>query len=336
MILKEWKKELPCVSPYYAVKSFPDTTLIQFLASQQINFDCASRREIKMVKNLASNSDIIYANPIKSDLDLESAKRNDVDKIVIDSIEEVDKLVKSNLTNSNIIIRINSDETYSKIKFNSKFGCNLYEYEAINDYMMRHNMLIKGISFHVGSKCVNTQAYDTTLKSIFHNYFPINNNIEFIDIGGGMHDSMQLSDLGAIVKKYQKINPNIQYIAEPGRLFAESTVSLYTKVTGVKKRLRDDKEHFMVYINDSIYHSFSGKMFDGQAFAPTPLYHNPNIVCATIYGQTCDSLDVICSNIMIPEPSVDDVFMFDNMGAYAVAGCDDFNGFNKAIVTVNP
>ena len=291
-----------------------------------VNFDCASGGEINLAREIVPEADIIYANPIKSIDDLRVAMDQKVDKVVVDSKEEVQKLVDGNFWNIDLVVRIHSDETFSQIKFNSKFGCNLHEYEEIVDVASRNDYVVRGISFHVGSRCANMMAYTNTLNTIFHNYLPINDRIDMIDIGGGFSNLLQIKELGEILKLYR--NDNILYIAEPGRLFSEHTITLFVKVIGVKKKEIAGENVYMVFINDSIYHSFNGKLFDGQSFSPIPLYGSSKMVKATIFGQTCDSLDVICSNIVIPEPSINDIFMFEGMGAYSLASCyGKFNDF---------
>ena len=47
----------------------------------------------------------------------------------------------------------------------------------------------------------------------------------------------------------------------------------------------------------------------------------------TIFGPTCDSIDVVAKDIQLPEMMVGDWLYFVNMGAYTVAAASSFNGF---------
>lgn len=47
----------------------------------------------------------------------------------------------------------------------------------------------------------------------------------------------------------------------------------------------------------------------------------------TIWGPTCDSIDKITDAIAMPEVAVGDWLVFENMGAYTIAGSCKFNGF---------
>lgn len=69
--LKNWKEKLPWIIPYYAIKSNPIKPLLQDLALNDSNFDCASKNEIKAVLNLGVKPDrIIFSNPVKNETEL--------------------------------------------------------------------------------------------------------------------------------------------------------------------------------------------------------------------------------------------------------------------------
>ena len=71
MKVEKWKSKLPWIQPYYAVKSNPIKPLISDLSNMEVNFDCASKNEIKLILNLGVNPDrIIFSNPVKNELDL--------------------------------------------------------------------------------------------------------------------------------------------------------------------------------------------------------------------------------------------------------------------------
>jgi len=332
----KWHNELPNIKPYYAVKSLPLENILKHLASSNVNFDCASRGEIESVLKFSSPQNIVYANPSKSNDDIHYANINKVDTMVVDSIEEIKKMDYIN-PNLKKIIRIKSVESDSDIKFNSKFGASEEEVFKMLEYLSS-NKTFEGFSFHVGSKCKNEESYFLTIKNVmdnYHNYcLKKNIPIKTIDIGGGFSSHTNLSTL------YKILNPfydgfkkdNIKLIAEPGRFFAEPSVDLYCKVIAVKKRDNNGHPIYHVTINDSVYSTFNGKLFDSQKYTPIPLWDSTDNewVDCVIFGQTCDSLDVICNHIRLPLPKVDNVFKFKNMGAYSLAACyGRFNGFDE-------
>lgn len=102
---------------FYAVKCFPDPTILQTLAVLGCHFDCASRGEIQLVQeqvvaalqkqpNTASTSssssqtkrqqqpEIIYANPCKAMSHIEYACQHGVKLFTFDNVAEVEKCAR--------------------------------------------------------------------------------------------------------------------------------------------------------------------------------------------------------------------------------------------------
>ena len=48
----------------------------------------------------------------------------------------------------------------------------------------------------------------------------------------------------------------------------------------------------------------------------------------TLWGPTCDTVDKVCDT-WLPELSEGDWLYFDDIGAYSIAACTTFNGFQK-------
>ncbi|VAI35312.1 unnamed protein product [Triticum turgidum subsp. durum] len=51
---------------------------------------------------------------------------------------------------------------------------------------------------------------------------------------------------------------------------------------------------------------------------------------STVFGPTCDSLDTVVTGYQLPEMSVGDWLVFDDMGAYTTASGSNFNGFSTS------
>lgn len=55
------------------------------------------------------------------------------------------------------------------------------------------------------------------------------------------------------------------------------------------------------------------------------------MIPSTVFGPTCDSLDMIVKDYPMPLIEVGDWLYFPNMGAYTTAAMTRFNGFSGAI-----
>jgi len=320
-----WKKTVPYIKPYYAVKSFSHDCILTTLANNGVGFDVASRGEIEKVKDFFKPT--ILTHPIKPEDDILHAKEHKIEYIVCDHISELLK-VKRLYPNAKIIWRIKSVEKYSLIKFNTKFGANFEE----TAFALSNNFNIVGISFHVGSKCSNMVAFKETLSLVYKHIYPLfkkyGKPFEIVDIGGGFNVESDILTLNSEISEYIHLDDSVKFIAEPGRFFSSVSLKLYTKVLAVK----EERDICNIYINDSIYNTFSGKLFDNQEYKPYCLY-NGIVKRCTVWGNTCDGNDVIVQNILMNVPNVNDVILWDDIGSYTYDSCvDGFNGFEKPII----
>jgi ornithine decarboxylase len=83
-------------------------------------------------------------------------------------------------------------------------------------------------------------------------------------------------------------------------------------------------------LDDGIYGSFSGLMFDDAKYPLTTLKQDGEWFPSILAGPTCDSIDVIAENIMLPKLNNGDLVVSRMMGAYTSATATDFNFFKRA------
>ncbi|KAJ8325145.1 Ornithine decarboxylase [Batrachochytrium dendrobatidis] len=102
---------------------------------------------------------------------------------------------------------------------------------------------------------------------------------------------------------------------------------------------------YMYYINDGMYGSFNCLTFDHAVVKAIPLVRQgeylfdspevsdsmPQFSCS-IWGPTCDSIDCIGRECLLPMMKIGDWLYFSNMGAYTMAAASAFNGFEKSTV----
>ena len=328
--INNWNKYLPNITPYYAMKSLNNKYMINELIKQNFHFDIASKGELYQLMSLKYPINrTILANPCRSIEDINIAIKFGVPYIVCDDINSVN-YIRNMKKRVKIVWRIKSYENNSLVKFNSKFGASISDTIKV---ISNENNLIEGLSFHVGSACSDMGSFNNTLDIIKNEILPYwCGNCKLIDIGGGMKDIEDIKNLSNIIKPYitDDCMKDIKWIAEPGRYFSCDSIDLYTKIIRVKYI----DGHYHIYINDSIYNSFSGKMFDHQIHYPITVYksyNNSELVKATIWGNTCDGLDMIVDNIFIDRPYIGNILKWSNMGSYSVVSAsDNFNGFKKA------
>jgi ornithine decarboxylase len=333
-----WKDALPDILPYYAVKCNPEPILLRKLIQLGVNFDCASLREVYDVKKSVSEQNmipphIIYAHPLKSTNDIETIGSMGIDITVVDSLEECDKLLDSKWKGK-AFIRVVVNDGDSKMPFSSKFGADYSELMKIVTYS---KIPIYGVSFHVGSGCMNPLLYKDAIAFASNTIFDIlkrhNHNPRIIDIGGGFSsDPNEFSKCANVIQgAIGKNDKNKIFIAEPGRFFGQPSQDLFVKVIAKKPGLGGRGWRYV--IDESVYGHFSCIPFDHQTPAwfriPTNnLESGRGMEEGILFGRTCDSLDVIAKGRM-EELKVGDWLYFPLMGAYTSATASEFNGFPK-------
>jgi ornithine decarboxylase len=346
-----WKKYLPRVQPYYAVKSNPDMNIIRTLMILGVNFDCASKGEIEQVLSLgAEPTQIIYANPAKGFEHILYAKEKDVKQMTFDNLAELKKIIQY-FPNAELVLRISSNDTMSLLPFGYKFGARRDDAFALIAACAELKANLIGISFHVGSGCYSPVAFIDTLhraREMFYEAEKHGLKLSLLDIGGGFpgdnEGTITFSEIAsAIAPVIDSLFPSdIHVIAEPGRFFCTSTTTVALQIYAKREYLlrRVDPEtneiteikETQYYCPDGVYGNFNNIIYDHAKPICRPLFEPPLdalMYNSTFFGPTCDSIDVIAKNISFPDMQLGDWIYFNNMGAYTIAAGSCFNGFER-------
>lgn len=330
------------MKPYYAVKCNPDPTLLRWLTRRGASFDCASAREMFLVKEQFGKEQlgdrVLFANPCKTPHDIQVANELNIPWVTADSTEELVKMDQAGYRPATVL-RISVDDSGSSSPFSAKFG--LPQDKAIEVALAAASFRIPivGISFHVGSGSKTPNAYGSAVH-LAHDVWKMlygRNLVQFqmacLDIGGGWSSEAALfkEQANAARKALQRSPIPHQLIAEPGRFFAAPTHELYVRVVGKKPSL--DGSGYRYTLDESIYGQFSCIPFDHAeprlSRLRKPGEEQRKQYPATLFGRTCDSLDWIANVSSMEELEVGDWLYVPNMGAYTTATSTEFNGFPK-------
>jgi ornithine decarboxylase len=344
----KFKSRLPRVQAYYAVKANPDPAIVRTLFEAGASFDVASWPEFRIVyeniKDMPAKErqdwiwdKIVYANPIKSP---ETLEHLDPYKplVTYDNLEEVRK-IKRDAPNAGLVLRLRVPNTGSMVELSSKFGAAPAEAVDLILAARKAGLTVEGISFHVGSQCTNFENFILALNISAEVFKEARkrgyDKMNLLDIGGGFP-----ARYDATVRPFReltrKINaeidrlfPNdIQIIAEPGRFMVATAGTLIARIIG--KARRDGK--LCYYIDDGVYHTFSGIVFDHCQYRLQSFRRGEKEVCA-VFGPTCDAFDVISLSEELPANlQLGDLLFSRNIGAYSHASSTHFNGFPPAKV----
>lgn len=345
-----FRRHLPRVQAYYAVKANPAPEIIQTLYEAGASFDVASMPEFLMVHQYIEAlpkkqrqdfiwDKIIYANPIKPRETLEELDQYKP-LVTYDNSEELRK-IRKHAPQAGLVLRLRVPNTGSIVELSSKFGCDVADAVDLIVEAFEAGLTVEGVSFHVGSQCVNFDNYVQALNiaaAVMTEARSRGHEIKILDIGGGFpvpYDShvKPFEELaGKINAEIDRLfAKDIEILAEPGRFLVATAATAVSRIIG--KAYRDGKKCY--YVDDSVYHTFSGIVFDHCQYHMKSFRRGETEIC-TVFGQTCDGMDAITQSENLPDLDIDDLLYSENIGAYSNASSTWFNGFAPAkVVHVN-
>ncbi|MEI7649732.1 MAG: type III PLP-dependent enzyme [Methanomicrobiales archaeon] len=348
---REFRENLPKVQVYFAVKANSNPEIVKTLYEMGSSFDVASMPEFMIVyENIRKMpakerqdwiwDKIIYANTIKPIETLEALdKYNPL--VTFDNLEELKKL-RQHAPHAGLILRIRVPNTGSLVELSSKFGA--HPGEAVDLIVAAFDMglVVEGLSFHVGSQCTNFENYVQALQLsadiINEVETRTGKKLRILDIGGGfpVKYNPEVKSFKILAKQLtaeiKRLFPkDMQILAEPGRFLVANACSVVAKVVG--KAFRDGKPCY--YINDGVYHTYSGQVFDHSNYPVLPFKEGETHISA-VFGPTCDAFDTITLSAELPDLEIGDIVYSENIGAYSHASSTYFNGFPPAkVVHIN-
>ncbi|XP_005000367.1 ornithine decarboxylase isoform X1 [Cavia porcellus] len=351
-----WRKALPRVTPFYAVKCNDSRAIVKTLAAIGTGFDCASKTEIQLVQSLGVPPErIIYANPCKQVSQIKYAASSGVQMMTFDSEVELLKVARAH-PKAKLVLRIATDDSKAVCRLSVKFGATLKTSRLLLERAKELNIDVIGVSFHVGSGCTDPETFVQAVsdaRCVFDMGAEVGFHMHLLDIGGGFPGSedtkLKFEEITSVINpaldKYFPVDSGVRIIAEPGRYYVASAFTLAVNIIAKKLVLReqagsDDEEDaseqtFMYYVNDGVYGSFNCILYDHAHVKPL-LQKRPKPderhYPSSIWGPTCDGLDRIVERCALPELHVGDWLLFENMGAYTVAAASTFNGFQRPTI----
>ncbi len=328
------KKGISNCEVFYAIKANDNPAIIKELLKEEASFEVTSLNELKLLQKFkVSPEKIICLNPIKTPELLQALYKYDVKIMALDSFEEIDKIAK-NAPESDIVLRIAVDNEGSDWPLTKKFGVDAVEAIPLIKYAKRKGLNPIGLTFHVGSQCLNKNNWTSALyicESIWEAARKEGINFNFLSLGGGIpifHKKPipAIKDIGRGIKKALKNNfktsaSKLRVTIEPGRAVVGDAAIMITSVIGKAKRGSEK----WVYIDVGVFNGLMETVLDFSYEIKAPNKRKKQLV--TIAGPSCDSVDIPLKNIMLPEVRVNDRLFIINAGAYTTVYASQFNGF---------
>lgn len=340
-----WKMNLGRVKPFYAVKCNPDPEVLRLMAQLGNGFDCASKSEIDLALQTGIDpSRIIYAQPCKTKSYLRYAKEVGVKQMTFDNADELYK-IKATFPEAELYLRILTDDSTSLCRLSMKFGASMDVAQQLLELAHQLELKVVGVSFHVGSGAEDPSAFLKAVEDarlVFDQASAIGHEMHTLDVGGGFTGDTFEKFSGILSDALETyFPPNIRIIAEPGRYYVANAFTLAANVIArrdVPDPADPSRDAYMLYLNDGVYGNFSNIIFDHQhpvaqvllsADSASPSSATSETIGYSIWGPTCDGIDVITERIELPGLlNTGDWLYFEEMGAYTKCSATRFNGFS--------
>jgi ornithine decarboxylase len=325
----------------YAAKCNPDPAVLRALAAGGIrHFDCASPQEIRLIRDMFPDADIHFMHPVKSRGAIREAwTQHGVRDFVLDTQQELDKILTETAATGiagalGLIVRIALPKGGARLDLSGKFGADAMQAAALLR-AARPAAVRLGVSFHVGSQCLDPLAWRDALDLTAQVIRSAGVAIDIVDVGGGFpvaYPDQDPPDLGAIFAEiedgFDRIGmPNARLWAEPGRALVAAGGSL---VVQVQQRRGD-----ALYVNDGVYGALSDAGALGFRYPVRMIRPDRpgavEFVPFSFYGPTCDSADVMRGPFVLPaDIGEGDWIEIGQLGAYGACLRTAFNGFDRA------
>ncbi|WP_371321675.1 diaminopimelate decarboxylase [Robertmurraya korlensis] len=338
-----FKKQYPKTLIGYSYKTNYLPYLCKELSKLGAYAEVVSRLEYDLAIKIGENPKrIIFNGPLKSKEDVHYALKNK-SKINLDSYYELDFVKEYALINPTekikIGMRVNFDlskDEESSLQNGykvSRFGIcveNGNLEKAIRELMEFKNIQIVGFHGHFSTRTRSVDTYrkiTLELCKLAKKYIP--NNVEYIDVGGGMygelHESFEIvtptfdeyaEAIGTVMNdQFADTHHKPLLIIEPGVSMVANVISFVSKVIEIKTI---QNQQFV--------------LVDGSVHNIKPTMHTRNLPMKilrhkgskghketfNIVGYTCMEKDYLAHNIHDGLPQRDDYIVFENVGAYTI------------------
>ncbi|MDX2112541.1 MAG: type III PLP-dependent enzyme [Alphaproteobacteria bacterium] len=320
----------------YAVKTNPEPLALAAVYDAGVrDFDVASLAEVRAVAERFPGVRLFFMHPVKSREAIHAAYfEHGIRDFSLDSMDELAKIleVTEHATDLNLYVRLAMNSEGAAYSLAGKFGVSMSDAPALLQATRAVSEKL-GLCFHVGSQCMEPQAYSIAMAKASQLVADSGVKVDVLDIGGGFPSIYPgltpppLSDYMSAIKQALKKHPafdTCQILCEPGRALVAEGGSVVVRVEARKGN--------MLYLNDGTY----GTLFDAgvpgfvypvKAIRPGGTLSSEQAEFG-FFGPTCDSMDAMKGPFHLPVDIAEgDWIEIGQLGAYGATMRTNFNGF---------
>jgi ornithine decarboxylase len=339
---RKLRRALPHVDLHYALKPMPQAAVVQTVLEEGGFLDLATSGEVQLAARLGVDAArCIHTHPIKRPEDIANALAFGVRTFVADNPDEVRKFARFTAV-AELLLRVSFRAPGAVCDLSRKFGCDPEDLLPIARLAAQLGVRVRGLSFHVGSQTPDATKHVEAVSACARLMRAARRErlgvFDTLDIGGGfpIDYATPVQDIARFCAPLRavlaRLPQRVRVLAEPGRYIVGPAAIGVASVMGRAQR----EGHWWYYLDDGLYGTYSGQLFDHARYPVEPLRAATERLPAVLAGPTCDSIDVIAENLMLPKLRTGDLLVGRAMGAYTWASATEFNFFPRAtVVAVN-
>ena len=336
------QKALPRVDLHYALKPLPHPAVVQTILEEGGYLDLATTGEVQLVRRLGVDpARCIHTHPIKRAEDILNALDYGVRTFVADNPDEIRKFAR-HAGEAQLLLRLSFRSQSAVVDLSRKFGCDPEDALPLARLAAELNVPVRGLSFHAGSQTPDAMKHVEAVRICAQLMRAARREglgaFDTLDIGGGfpIDYGTPVQDIAQFCAPLRaalgEVPKRVRLLAEPGRYIVGPAAIGVASVMGRAQR----EGHWWYYLDDGLYGSYSGQLYDHARYPVEVLREDPERLPSVLAGPTCDSIDVIAENLMLPQLKAGDLVIGRAMGAYTWASSTEFNFFPRAtVVAVN-
>jgi diaminopimelate decarboxylase len=314
----------------YASKAFPCTAALRIFAEEGLSCDVASGGELYLALRAGFDPERIYMHGNnKTEAELGQALEAGVGHVIVDSLDEVDKLERAAAGRpQRVLLRVTPGirpDTHHRIatgQEDSKFGIPLADLPRAVERCSAAGLDVQGLHAHIGSQVFELDVYETLADVLLAaGEYPV------VNMGGGFavaytRDQRPPAPAAYAEAMLERLPAGIKVLCEPGRsLVANAGVSVYT--VGTVKDVPGVRTY--VSVDGGMADNIRPMLYDAVYEAEIADRIGDSTPCRLV-GMHCESGDVLIKEARLEDPRVGDILVTPATGAYGHAMASNYNG----------
>ena len=316
---------------FYAVKANSDRSVLQLLKDNMANFEVSSCAELDLLQDMnVTGKRIISASPIKTKEFVRSASNLGVSYFVVDSIDELRKLA-TNAPGCQVVVRLTVPNKGSEWPLERKFGVAAGQAIGLLEEAREIGLKTWGFCFHVGSQCIRPDTWKEAIRKVALVWKQAEKkgiSLHGLNVGGGFpiqytHPVTSIDEIARVITSTIKDEiPAVKdVLVEPGRALVGEAGTIVTTVIG--KSIRNNSR--WLYLDAGVFNALTEVL--GGIHYPVEALRQGRLLKWKVAGPTCDSMDIISEQELLPDLDIDDRVLFKSAGAYTTVYASTFNGY---------